>query len=309
MHRLIRALGLILVVIALAACEPTSAEPETTAPQPADTTSPPPTTVATATTGPSTTTSSRPTTTTAAPITTTLPPGVTAAPDWIGTRVLPERPDGFGVAQETPPEMLERRFVTVDVLPPPEDGEFAATISEVPEHVIARSTWKPDCPVALDELRYVTVTFWGFDGRPHTGELILNARVAEDVAGVFATLFAERFPIEEMRVVTAEELDEPPTGDGNNTTAFSCRPAVGSGSWSQHAYGLAVDVNPFHNPYRKGDLILPELSSAYLDRDDVRPGMILADGPVVAAFTDIGWGWGGWWTTLSDLHHFSENGR
>jgi hypothetical protein len=137
-----------------------------------------------------------------------------------------------------------------------------------------------------------------------------------------------------MRVVEPAELTAPPTGDDNNTTAFVCRPAVGQmqpprqGSsaafarlavsdgelassltrWSAHALGLAVDVNPFQNPYSKGDLVLPELATAYLDRDRDLPGMISGGGPVVAAFERIGWKWGGRWTSPVDRHHFSQTG-
>ena len=99
------------------------------------------------------------------------------------------------------------------------------------------------------------------------------------------------------------------SGDGNDTGSFNCRPVRGATTYSQHAYGLAVDVNPFQNPYLKGDLVLPELASAYKDRSWRRPGMILADGPVVRAFARIGWGWGGSWHSLRDLQHFSANGR
>ena len=106
------------------------------------------------------------------------------------------------------------------------------------------------------------------------------------------------------------ELDAHPTGDGNDTGAFVCRPSTGSTTtFSQHAYGLAIDVDPFQNPYTKGDLVLPELASSYLDRDDVRPGMITPDGVVVRAFESIGWTWGGTWSSLKDYQHFSQNGR
>jgi hypothetical protein len=251
-----------------------------------------------------------PTTTTAPVTTTTAPvlPGV-SRPDWLGTRLLPLRPDGFGQVLPTPPELVDRRVPAVELLPPPPDGGFAANVGPVPPDVVARSSWQPACPVTLDELRYVTVSFWGFDERAHTGELIVNARFAEDIVEVFRRLFDARFPIEEMRVIRAEEIDAHPTGDGNTTTSFACRPAVGSGSWSRHAYGLAVDVNPFHNPYLKGDLVLPELASAYLDRANHRPGMILPGDEVVNAFGDMGWAWGGNWNTLLDYMHFSDNGR
>jgi hypothetical protein len=221
---------------------------------------------------------------------------------------LPLRPDGYGVAQPTPPDLVDRRLPTRDILPPPADGTFTSSVGPVPDDVLARSTWKPECPVPPADLRYVTVSFRGFDGLPHTGELIVAARVADDVAAVFGELYAAGFPIEEMRVVEPAELTAPPTGDDNNTTAFVCRPAVGSTRWSAHALGLAVDVNPFQNPYSKGDLVLPELATAYLDRDRDLPGMISGGGPVVAAFERIGWKWGGRWTSPVDRHHFSQTG-
>jgi D-alanyl-D-alanine carboxypeptidase-like protein len=221
---------------------------------------------------------------------------------------LPLRPDGHGVAQPTPPELVDRTLPTRDVLPPPSDGEFASTISPVPDDVLARSTWKPECPVQPADLRYVTVVFRGFDGAAHTGELLVAAQVAEDVAGAFGEIFAAGFPIEEMRIVEAAELTAAPTGDDNNTTAFVCRPAIGLTTWSAHALGRAVDVNPFQNPYRRGELVLPELATSYFDRSAERPGMIHDGGPVIAAFERIGWSWGGRWHTPVDLHHFSETG-
>src|SRR4029453_7628892 len=91
---------------------------------------------------------------------------------------------------------------------------------------------------------YVTVSFWGFDDRAHTGELLVHRSAAAPFVGVFHRLFDARYPIEEMRVTSRADLDAPPTGDGNNTSAFACRPSRGSTSWSHHAHGRAVDVNP-----------------------------------------------------------------
>jgi hypothetical protein len=240
---------------------------------------------------------------------TPLPDGVRPRPAWLGTRPLPVRPDGFGEMQATPRVLRDRRFVTVDHLPPPEVDAFAATIDPVPPGVAARSTWSPACPVTLDDLRYVTVTFWGFDGAHHTGELLVHAGVATDVVAIFERLHAARYPIEEMRVVRADELDAPPTGDGNNTSAFVCRPAVGTTAWSEHAYGRAIDVNPFHNPYVRDDVVLPELARAYVDRADLRPGMIVAGDAVTQAFAAAGWRWGGDFRSSSDPMHFSTTGR
>jgi D-alanyl-D-alanine carboxypeptidase len=235
--------------------------------------------------------------------------GATPAPVWLGTRVLPTDADGFGIATRTPPELVDRRIATVDELPPPAGGAFRARVQRVPREVAARSTWSPRCPVALTELRYVTVSFRGFDGLAHTGELMVHRDVAHDVVGVFRRLFAAAYPIERMRITTVAERDAPPTGDGNTTGVFNCRPAAGSAHWSEHAYGRAIDVDPFQNPYVRGRLVLPELALAYRDRDRVLPGVITPDGPVVAAFRDVGWIWGGSWRTPKDYMHFSPTGR
>jgi len=241
--------------------------------------------------------------------TTTAEPG-TVPPPWLGTRPLPLRPDGYGQAGSTPPELDPRRFTLPDTVAALPGTGFAAVVEAVPADVLARSTWEPSCPVGADDLAYVRLAFWGFDDRRHTGELLLDAAVADEVVGVFRTLYEQRFPFEELRITTRAELDAPATGDGNDTGAFVCRPTTGSTStYSQHAYGLAIDLDPFQNPYVKGDLLLPELASAYLARDHVRPGMITPDGVVVRAFAAIGWTWGGSWSSLKDYQHFSRNGR
>ena len=130
-----------------------------------------------------------------------------------------------------------------------------------------------------------------------------------NVVSVFEQLDAARFPIEEMRVTAAEELDLAPTGDGNNTSAFVCRAVRGGSSFSEHAFGLAIDVNPFHNPYVRGDVVLPELASTYLDRGNVRDGMLTDDSAPVGAFAGIGWEWGGAWDGRTvDPMHFSPAG-
>ena len=244
--------------------------------------------------------------TTSPPTTTTTAP---QSPKWtVGASPLPRRPDGFGEILPTPPELADRRLPTKDLLPPPGDGHYHSTVAAVPADVLARSTWQRSCPVAATGLRYLTMSFVGYDGKAHTGEMLVGARVADAVTRVFGHLFAARFPIEEMRVVARAELTAPPTGDGNNTTAFVCRPAVGQTRWSAHAYGLAIDLDPFCNPYVKGDLVLPELASSYLDRANVRPGMIEPGDVAVRSFTAIGWTWGGQWTDPTDIQHFSATG-
>lgn len=232
------------------------------------------------------------------------------AHDWVlGATPLARRPDGFGMVRSTPPVLINRRRSTVDRLPRPKSTSFSSTISPVPPQVLARSSWQPSCPVSTSQLRYLTLSFRGFDAQAHTGEMLVNADVAKAVVSVFKRLYAAGFPIEEMRITSKAELNAPPTGDGNNTEGFICRPPRGRAHWSAHAYGLAIDLNPFNNPYVHGDLVLPELASSYLERDWVRSGMTRDGGPAVTAFESIGWKWGGRWPGPVDFMHFSANGR
>jgi hypothetical protein len=208
----------------------------------------------------------------------------------------------------TPAVLRNRRLPTTDVLPPPTDGRFHAQVSPITPALRRRlgSTYKAGCPVPPSGLRYVSLVFRGFDGKPHTGELVVNAHAAASVVRVFRRLYALRFPIEQMSLPV--EGATRPTGDGNDTVSFNCRLVRTSTRLSAHAYGLAIDVNPFQNPYHKGDLVLPELASAYLDRGWVRPGMFEPGSAAVRAFTDEGWTWGGTFRSLKDFQHFSLTG-
>jgi hypothetical protein len=210
----------------------------------------------------------------------------------------------------TPEVLRDRRLPTRSLLPPPADGRFASSIGPVTPAIRDRmgESWSSACPIDLTDLRYVTVAFRGFDGFAHTGELVLAAPVAEDVVGVFEKLFDAGFPIEEMRLVTTEDHHAPKTGDGNSTAAYNCRSIRGSSRWSEHALGTAVDINPFHNPMLKRGSLVPEKATSYVDRANVRPGMVVDPGVAVKAFAEIGWKWGGHWNSHKDWMHFSAGG-
>jgi hypothetical protein len=203
--------------------------------------------------------------------------------------------------------------------PPPDDTpapepapEFTGSAQPLPPDVREAMTgvsWRPGCPVGLDDLALLELGHWGFDGQAHTGRLVVAARVADAVLDAFARIFAAGFPIERMEPVDAYGADDHRSMAANNTSAFNCRPVEGTDRWSEHSFGTAIDINPVQNPYVRGGEVLPPAAAAYRDRSDVRPGMITRAGPVVDAFDAIGWGWGGQWGSAIDYQHFSESGR
>lgn len=189
--------------------------------------------------------------------------------------------------------------------PPP----FAASIARVTAAEL-RYSWRPGCPVAPAQLRRVRLAYWGFDGRRHVGALILRDRAVPQVVVVFRRLYRERFPIRRMEPIDAFRGSDPRSMAADNTSAFNCRYAVAPGpkSWSAHAYGEAIDVDPVENPYVEGGRVRPAAGARFLDRARTRPGMAVPGGTLVAAFAAVGWRWGGRWTASPDWQHFSATG-
>lgn len=178
---------------------------------------------------------------------------------------------------------------------------FGSTISLVTAGQLSAS-WRPGCPVGPDDLRRVTLSHRDFAGDVRTGELIVHADVAGQVVAAFAELFRLGFPIQQMVPVEAYGGSDDASMAANNTSAFNCRPVAGGTSWSRHAYGRAIDINPVQNPYVRGSTVLPRAGAAYLDRSP-GPGKLTPGEGDVEAFTDRGWTWGGTWTSPIDYQH------
>jgi hypothetical protein len=176
--------------------------------------------------------------------------------------------------------------------------------------------WHSGCPVARKDLRLLTVTYKDFKDRDRKGQLVVNKSAAHPLARVFRQLYKQHFPIRHMALddVYGPAKDHP--ADGDPTGSFECRQAVpspctggsGTGSWSMHAYGLAVDVNPLENPYVGCGQSRDPRAKKYFDRSHHRRGMVTTK--AIGAFRSIGWGWGGSWSgNTKDYMHFSSTGH
>jgi hypothetical protein len=187
---------------------------------------------------------------------------------------------------------------------------FAGTTQPLPAPLrtglVKHHLWHRGCPVGLSGLRLLTVTYHGFDGQDHTGQLVVGTSAARPLTIVFRRLFALHLPIREMAPLSSANDD---------TASFECRDAASSpcpGSppthaWSMHAFGEAVDINPTENPYTGCGRTRDPASRPYLNRSRHRRGMVTP--AVVAAFASVGWGWGGNWSQTKDYMHFSANGH
>jgi hypothetical protein len=187
---------------------------------------------------------------------------------------------------------------------------FTAKVSRIQHRSEVKYSWRPGCPVALSQLRLITMTYRGFDHRVHTGRLVVNSAVTGKLILVFRKLFAVRYPIRRMMPVDSYHGSDFASIQADNTSAFNCRDATGSSSWSEHAYGLAVDLDPCENPYVSANgYEAHKRCLKYVDRRLYDRGVIHAGDKVVRAFASVGWGWGGTWQGARDYQHFSANGR
>jgi D-alanyl-D-alanine carboxypeptidase len=187
---------------------------------------------------------------------------------------------------------------------------FRSSVSPIGSVFRAQMTsWHRGCPVPVSDLRLVRVSFWGFDGRAHSGRLILQRSYARPVVKALRTLYSKRFPIRRMQPVDAYGSSDARSMAADNTSAFNCRGVTGSSSWSEHAYGRAIDINPLENPEVRSGVVSPPGGRAYVDRGKWKKGMIHSGDKAVHAFEAVGWHWGGYWHSLKDYQHFSWNGQ
>lgn len=203
--------------------------------------------------------------------------------------------------------------VAPDVAEPPVVAvapAFTSAIATITPELADRmsASWRPGCPVPLEDLRYVTVTHRDFAGSAVQGELVVHADAAEAVVTVFRALFEAGYPVRSLRLVDDFGASDDASMAADNTSAFNCRAITGGTGWSEHAYGRAIDLNPVENPYVRDGSVAPDAGREFADRPDV-PGVLHPDDQVVRAFASVGWLWGGDWTSPIDYQHFSPSGR
>ena len=172
------------------------------------------------------------------------------------------------------------------------------------------TTWHAGCPVAVDSLRQLSITYRNYQGEKQKGELVVSAEVAKEVLAIFRDLYRHGFRIEQINPVENYAGSDDASMAANNTSAFNCRDVTGqSGKFSNHSWGRAIDINPLTNPYVKGSTVLPPEGRRHLDRETDETGSIGAGSYIVKRFRQAGWEWGGAWTDRKDYQHFEKPER
>jgi hypothetical protein len=187
---------------------------------------------------------------------------------------------------------------------------FRSTSGPVPAAVAERMrqhSWRQGCPVPIEELAYLRLSHFGYDGEVHEGELIVHQEVAAEVQAIFKALFAQRFPVEKMRPIDDYQGDDDRSMADNNTSGFNCRPVAGKPLvFSKHSQGRAIDVNPLVNPMLASGTVAPPAGAEYANRKKKAPGILRDGESAVREFTRRGWTWGGSWLSMKDYQHFEK---
>ena len=195
-------------------------------------------------------------------------------------------------------------------------GKASALPNSVKKQMIGQS-WHQGCPVGLDQLSYLQLSYWGFDNKVHIGELVVHQRVAQEIIDIFKQLYAAHFPIEKMilpeKLVKNKKFNTPVdmmnyVEAADDTSAYFCRIDTQSPQkQSAHSFGIAIDINPFYNPsiIDQGKTE-PAAAGKYLDRNISHIGMIKEGDRVFNSFLDRGWIWGGFFSSGADYMHFNK---
>jgi hypothetical protein len=211
---------------------------------------------------------------------------------------------------------MRNKLLLLAFVTPFANAKFEATISnitpKIKQRMINGNSYRAGCPVPTSRLNYITLTYIGFDGKEHKGELIVNKAVTNDVVNIFRELYNIKYPIKKMKLVSNYNGSDFASIEADNTSAFNCRFVDGTRKWSNHSYGRAIDINPIENPYVSNSGHTSHKKS-YKFVNRVRKNsstpykaMILKSDKIVAIFKKYGWRWGGAWNCCKDYQHFDK---
>lgn len=191
-------------------------------------------------------------------------------------------------------------------------GFYYEPIPESVKEYIYGKSYKSDCTIPYEDLSYLTVQYYDFNNTIQSGEIICNVAIVQDLVEIFYELYLNEYPIESIHLIDDYNADDELSMEANNTSCFNYRTVSGKKALSKHALGLAIDINPFYNPYvvhtsSNGISITPVGSEAYADRGMDFPHKITQDDLCYKLFISHGFTWGGNWKSCKDYQHFEKN--
>lgn len=187
--------------------------------------------------------------------------------------------------------------------------------ASVKRQMRGKSFPKSGAKISLSSLRQVTVKYYDFKGKKRTGSLIVNKKIASKVTKIFYELYQIHYPIQRIKLIDCYNADDVKSMTANNTSAFNYRFVEGSKKLSNHALGMAIDINPRINPCIRRGIVDPANGKVYRVRNvkkckgKYKKYMIHKNDKVYKIFKKYGFSWGGDWKSLKDYQHFEYTGK
>lgn len=226
-------------------------------------------------------------------------PGYTVSGTWNIT--VPQIHPGTQLSEEAVSQMgLDSFFYAIEI---PDD---------IFENRMYGNSYKEYCTVPRENLRYIRCLHRNKDDEILVGELVMEAQIAQTVCDIFKELYLNHYPVEHMILV--DEFDHASDEDSimhNNTSAFNYRTVDNTDQISDHAYGRAIDINPYYNVYyipSENDYVFPPLGHVFLDRSSGLPYILTEGDLCYQLFMNNGFNWGGYFGYNIDYQHFYYTG-
>lgn len=186
------------------------------------------------------------------------------------------------------------------------------TSEKIPDEIYQKMLGKSipiDCKSKIDinSLSYLQISYIGFDNKTHTGEMITSSKLSNEILDIFKELYSIQYPIEKIELIDDYDANDELSMSNNNTSCFCYREISGTSKLSNHALGIAIDINPLYNPYINKNVISPASSTVYANRNNHFEHKITREDAIYNIFTSRGWEWGGDWKSPKDYQHFEKN--
>jgi hypothetical protein len=192
----------------------------------------------------------------------------------------------------------------------PKEFDSIFRVEEITDSTLQRmkgKSYPENCEIAVDDLRYLIIPHYDGNGAIRIGELVCNKKVSGAFIYLFKELFKHKFPIERMELVDNYDGDDHRSMEVNNTSAFNYRFVKGTDELSQHAFGMAIDINPLYNPCVRETGVSPKEGEAYADRTIPIKYMLHRGDIVYKILHDkFGFTWGADFENCIDYQHYEK---
>jgi hypothetical protein len=155
---------------------------------------------------------------------------------------------------------------------------------------------------AIESQRLMDVAYFGFDGKIHQWQIVVNKRMEDDVYRFFEKAFELEFPIDKVIPVSKFNWDDRNSMANNNSSGFNYRYIAGTERLSKHASWFALDINPQQNPdaTTQSELTQDPNVDGTLSKKNKKWAEL-----VKFAKNELGWTRGGDWNN-KDYQHFEK---